>query len=177
MTCLKVRVIYFIVCCWAWSCYSMKKMINISTNSAPSGKVFSLGTIESSNVASTAIVEFLIDTSSNNYGVRGASSYFRYRVVQLFKFMMQQMWLNNCNGLAVISSLRIFSVGHCGNCCNTVIMSQLYPSEVVTSHFFALLLLHDVQLRRNWWFHLQQFQWYGNQFNTHLFWLCMEVKG
>ena len=49
--------------------------------------------------------------------------------------MMQEMRRNNCNGLAVISSLRIFSVGHCRNCCNIVIMSQLYPSEVVTSHF------------------------------------------
>ena len=48
----------------------LKKMSNISTNSAPSGKLFSLGTIESSNVASTAIVEFLIDTSSNNDDVR-----------------------------------------------------------------------------------------------------------
>ena len=73
----RVRVTYFIVCCLAWPCYSMKKMSNISTNSAPSGKLFSLGTIESSNVASTAIVEFLIDMSSNNDGVRGASSYFR----------------------------------------------------------------------------------------------------
>ena len=52
------------------------------------------------------------------------------------KFMMQEMRLNNCNGLTVISSLRlrIFSVGHCRNCCNFVIMSQLYTSEVVTSH-------------------------------------------
>ena len=73
----KVRVTYFIACCLAWPCYSMRKMSNISTNSAPSGKLFSLGTIESSNVASTAIVEFLIDTSSNNDGVRGASSYFK----------------------------------------------------------------------------------------------------
>ena len=48
---------------------------------------------------------------------------------------MQEMRLNNCNGLAVISSLRIFSVGHCRNCCNIVIMSELYRSEVVTSHF------------------------------------------
>ena len=58
----KVGVTYFIVCCLAWPCYSMKKMSTISTNSAPSGKLFSLGTmIESSNVASTAIVEFLIN--------------------------------------------------------------------------------------------------------------------
>ena len=34
-------------------------------NSVPSGKLFSLGTIESS------IVEFIMDTSSNNDGVRG----------------------------------------------------------------------------------------------------------
>ena len=46
------------------------------------------------------------------------------------------MRLSNCNGLTVISSLRIFSVGHCRNCCNCfVIMLQLYPSEVVISHF------------------------------------------
>ena len=70
----KVCVTYFIACCLAWPCYSMKKMSTNSTNSAPSGKLFSLDTIESSNVASTAIVEFLIDTSSNNDGVRGASS-------------------------------------------------------------------------------------------------------
>ena len=50
-------------------CYSMKKMSTISTNS---GKLFSLGTIESSNVASTTFVEFLIDTPSNNDGARGA---------------------------------------------------------------------------------------------------------
>ena len=68
-----MHVTCFIVCCLAWPCYSMKKMSNISTNSAPSGKLFSLGTIESSNVASTAIVEFLTDMSSNNDGVCGAS--------------------------------------------------------------------------------------------------------
>ena len=43
-------------------------MSTISANSAPSGKLFPLGTIESSNVASTAFVEFLIDTLSNNDG-------------------------------------------------------------------------------------------------------------
>ena len=68
----KVCFTYVIVCCLAWPCYSMKKMSTISTNSAPSGKLFSLGTIESSNAASTAFVEFLIDTSSKNYGARGA---------------------------------------------------------------------------------------------------------
>ena len=47
-------------------------MSTISTNSAPSGKLFALGTIESSNVASTAFVEFLIYTSSHNDGARGA---------------------------------------------------------------------------------------------------------
>ena len=131
----KVRVTYVIVCCLAWPCYSMQKMSNISTNSAPSGKLLSLRTIESSNVASTAIVEFVIDTSSNNDGVRGASSCFKKLDNSDLEFMMQEMRLNNCNGLAVISSLLIFSVGHCRNCCHIVIMSQLYPSEVVTSHF------------------------------------------
>ena len=80
----------------------LKKMSNISTNSAPSGKLFSLGTIESSNVASTAIVEFLIDMSSSNDGVRGASSYFKKLDNSV---MMQEMRLNNCNGLAAISSI------------------------------------------------------------------------
>ena len=37
--------------------------------------------------------------------------------------------------LTVVSSLRNFSVSHCRNCCNFVIMLQLYPSEVVSSHF------------------------------------------
>ena len=64
----KVLVTDVIVCCLAWPCYIMKKMSTISINSAPSGKLFSFGTIESSNVASTAIVEFLIDTLPNNDG-------------------------------------------------------------------------------------------------------------
>ena len=131
---LKVRVTYVIVCCLAWPCYSMK-MSTISTNSAPAGKLFSFGTIEFSNVASTAIVEFLMDTSSNNDGVRGSSSYFKKLDNSNLEFMMQEMRLNNCNVLDVISSLRIFSVGHCRNCCHIVIMPQLYPSEVVSSHF------------------------------------------
>ena len=64
----KVRVTDVIVCCLAWPCYSMKKIYTISTNSAPSGKLFSLGTIASSNIGSTAFVEFFIDTLSNNDG-------------------------------------------------------------------------------------------------------------
>ena len=115
----------------------MKKMSNISTNSAPSGKLFSLGTIESSNVASTAIVEFLIDTctSSNNDGVRGASSYFKKLDNSDLKFMMQEMRLNNCNGLAVISSLRIFSVGHCRNCCHMSLCRSCIPAKLLPAIF------------------------------------------
>ena len=48
-----------------------------TTNSEPSGKLFSLGTIESSNVASMAFIDFLIDTLSHNDGARGASFYFK----------------------------------------------------------------------------------------------------
>ena len=74
---------------------------------------------------STPIVEFL----------KQRWCYFKKLDNSDLEFIMKKMRLNNCNGLAVISSLRIFSVGHCRNGCNIVIMSQLYPSEVVTSHF------------------------------------------
>ena len=100
----------------------MKKMSTISINSAPSGKLFSFSTIESSNVANTAIVEFLIDTLSNNDGARSTSSYFKKLDNSELEFMMQGMRLNNCNGLTVVYSLQIFSVGHCRTCCNFVIM-------------------------------------------------------
>ena len=134
--------------------------VNHLQQSAPSGKLFLLGTIESSNVASMAFIDFLIDMSSNNDGARGASSYMYFKKLDNseLELMMQEIRLNNCNGLTVISSLRIFSVGHCRNCCNLVIMSQLYPSEVVTSQCLHCYCSHDVQLRHNWWFRLQQFQ-------------------
>ena len=119
----KVLVTDVIVCCLAWPCYIMKKMSTISINSAPSGKLFSFGTIESSNVASTAIVEFLIDTLSNNDGARSTSSYFKTLDNSELEFMMQGMRLNNCNGLTVIKKF--------------------------CQPFSAFLLLHDVQLRRN----------------------------
>ena len=95
----KVRVTDIIVCCLVWPCYIMKNMSTISTNSA--------------------FVEFLIYyTLSNNDGARGASSYFKKLDNSELEFMMQEMRLNNCNGLTVISSLRIVSVGHCRYCCN-----------------------------------------------------------
>ena len=131
----KVRVTYFILCCLAWPCYSMKKMSNISTNSAPSGKLFLLGTIESNNVASTAFVEFLIATLSNNDGARGASSYFKKLDISDLEFMMQEMRLSNCNGLTVISSLRIFSVGHCRNCCFVILCCSFIPAKLLPAIF------------------------------------------
>ena len=85
----------------------MKKMSTISTNSAPSGKLFSLGAIEFSNVASTAFVEILIDTLSHN---DGASSYFKKTGQLRTRVHDAGMRLNNCNELTVVSSLRIFSV-------------------------------------------------------------------
>ena len=69
-----------------------------------------------------AFIDFLIDTSSNNDGARGASSYFKKLDNSELELMMQEIRLNNCNGLTVISSLRIFSVGHCRNCYNVVIL-------------------------------------------------------
>ena len=57
-----------------------------------------------------AFIDFLIDTSSNNDGAHGASSYFKKLDNSELELMMQ----------VVISSLRIFSVGHYRNCNNVL---------------------------------------------------------
>ena len=103
-----------------------------------------MGTIESSNVASTAFVDFLIDTSSNNDGARGASSYFKKLDNSELELMFQEMRLSNCNGLTdiFIANFQCWSAA-------IVVTLSLRRSEIVTNHFLHFYCSHDEQLRRN----------------------------
>ena len=138
-----------------------------------------VGTIESNNVASTAIVEFLIVRHRTMMAfvvlahTEQKAGQLRSRVHDAGNATEQFF----CNGLAVISSLRIISVGHCRNCCHIVIMSQLYPSEVVTSHFLHCYCSTMYSFVAIDGFICNKSSDMETKLLQMFFLLCMEVKG
>ena len=127
-------------------------------------KLFSLGTIESSDVASTAIVEFLIDTLC--YQTMMALVVLAHTLKNWIT-QNSSSWCRECDWTIVMVDCDLFIANY--QCWSLPqLLSHCHYVAAVSQRscyqpFSALLLLHDVQLRRNWWFHLQQFQWYGNQ--------------